>query len=293
MKHTPVLVQEVCEAIPDLPEITFFDGTFGFGGHYQEISKYLGDRLKTYYGLDQDPKTLEVAKETYEDSKLNLQLGLFQNFEKYIPVESQINVFFLDLGVNTPQLKSGERGLSVYEDGPLDFRLSPKFHSKTAVNLLRDMSLKDISEAIRLMTSLTGSRNIAAALKDFVQPGNGPFTTQRLLLKLKPFLRYKKHHVHPATSLFMMLRILVNQEMEALESVIINAIKHLPPEGRLIVISFHGLEHRLVKQLLGTQTAYGKILNRKAIIASPEEIEKNPSARSAQLRVFEKSEVAI
>lgn len=289
--HIPVLVHEVCSFLPaGRDALIVVDGTFGYGGHYQAIEKFLGDRLKVYYGIDQDEKALcAFQKETALPDSLKLIHGTFQSMDTLIPPDVPVDVVLLDLGVSTPLLTEGGRGLSVYHDEPLDMRISPSFHPDNAVELLQKIKVKDLQQAIEVLTPLKSAHKIARALKDFSQDPNTPKTTGSLIQKLRPYLSSStKNRTHPATTIFMMLRILVNEEVEALEDGLPKAIRMLCSGGRLMVISFHGLEHRLVKQQLLAHRGYGKILNKKPICPTHEEIRRNPSARSAQLRVFEK-----
>jgi len=287
--HIPVLAKEVCELLSDQenPKLDIVDETFGYGGHYKAISKYLGDRLGTYTAIDQDPTGFEAFVKAHEKpNHLKFLLGNFRKLDLLLPPETKVDAVLFDLGVSTPQIKEGGKGLSVHEDEPLDMRLSPLFHKKTALDVIQELSLKELKEALSILTPLRSIHKIALNMKDFAENKSEPQTTQRLIQKLRPYLPPKsKTKTHPATTLFMMLRILVNDEVGVVEEGVARAVSLLKPGGRLMVISFHGFEHRLVKSCFLELKNRGKI--QSVISPSADEIQKNISAKSSRLQVFE------
>ena len=292
IEHRPVLVSEVGSAISSIEseKIIIVDGTFGYGGHFRAIQSLLGSKLKAYYGIEQDLDTLEAIKSKFKQvSSLQLIYGNFRKLDLLIPSGVNPNVVLFDLGTSIPQLTSEKRGLSLFKDAPLDMRLNPEFQRDTAVDVLKKLSKKDLEAALITFTNIRKYRTLSNKLKEFVYDKKTTKTTFGLLSYLKPYLPSSaKGKVHPATTLFQCLRILVNDEMGAIEEGFKKAVQVLASKGRLLVISFHSTEHRLVKQLMQSEKACGKLLTKKAIVPSEMELRENPASRSSQLRIFEK-----
>lgn len=292
-KHIPVLTKEVCFGLPkpDRFKLTIVDCTFGYGGHYLAIKAHLGELLDAYYGIEQDISTLEEVKDTFSAEKnLHLIFGNFRKLDLLIPSGLKPHVVLFDLGTSTPQLTGDEKGLSLYKDAPLDMRLNPSFQKKTAVDVLKTIDKHELEAALEAFANVRKFKTLAKQLKAFALDKKTPKTTFGLLETLKPYLpRPSRGKVHPATTIFQCLRILVNDEMAAIEEGLKRSIEVLHPKGRLLVISFHSTEHRLVKQVLQSQLPYGKILTKKPIKPDAMEIKNNPASRSSQLRIFEKT----
>ena len=298
--HKPVLLQESLNALAIEPGGRYVDCTLGGGGHAAAIldKSSPGGQL---LGIDADPTALEAARErlqVYKGSTL-LVNDNFVNLQsiclklKFFPV----NGIIIDLGLSSLQL-SGDRGFSFQHEAPLDMRFNPN-QKVTAADIVNNSSEAKLAQIIRAYGEESQSYRIARAIIK-----ERPITTTLQLAKLIERTVGRKGKIHPATKTFQALRIAVNQELEYLESVLKQAVELLGYGGRLVVISYHSLEDRIVKQYMH-QEARGcicppqtpvcicghtprlKLLNRKVIVPTETEIKNNPRSRSAKLRAAE------
>lgn len=300
--HIPVLLKEVLHyLISKRGGGVYIDCTLGGGGHSKAILEriYPGGLL---IGIDQDIEAIEAAKKelnTYLD-RVILVKNNFKNLEEILSnlkVNAVSGILF-DLGVSSHQLRERERGFSFREDGHLDMRmdLSQKFNASKLINNYTEEELIRIFEKYG---EERFSKRIARLI--VLERQKNPITTTKQLadLVIRALPKAKKRErwrIHPATRVFQAIRIEVNQELDVLEKSLNQTIKVLEDKGRICVISYHSLEDRIVKNVFKkaekektAQQNYGlKIITKKPIRASQEEIKRNPRARSAKLRVAEK-----
>ena len=305
--HISVLLDECIEGLNIKPNGIYVDGTLGGAGHSGQIAKRLDSgRL---IGIDRDPVALKVAGERLEPYKENVTL-VHSNFCEMAQVLKDLDIpgvdgILLDLGVSSPQLDDGSRGFSYMADAPLDMRMNSQdaLSAETVVNTWSQEELK------RILYTYGEERyapQIAAAICR--RREEAPIKTTLELVDIirsampAAALREKQH---PAKRSFQAIRIAVNDELGSVERVLEDAMDLLNPGGRLAIITFHSLEDRIVKTAM-TAASKGctcppsfpvcvcgkkpkvKIISRKPIVASDEELERNPRARSAKLRVCEK-----
>ena len=304
--HVPVLMREVLEALNPRPGQWFIDGTIGTGGHAQAILEATAPNGRLL-GLDADPFALEVACQRLKIYGDRVHL-VYANFADLAEVAHACGFFpvhgiLLDLGVSSLQLETPARGFSFQAEGPLDMRYDP--HSTvTASTLVNNLSEEELVELLYRFGEERHSRAIARAV---IKARPIMTTTQLAELVTRAVGGRRGARLHPATRTFQALRIAVNNELEALTRVLPSAVSVLAPSGRLAVISFHSLEDRIVKEFFAREskdcicppTSYPlkctcghratlRIVTKKPIVASSEEIKMNVRARSAKLRVAER-----
>ncbi len=296
MFHTPVLAKEAIEFLQVKKGGIYVDATLGDGGHAEKILSLLGKKGKLI-GLDQDEEALERAKSRLSNFKEQV-IFVHHSFKdldlilKKLKIKKIDGILF-DLGVSTPQLETPERGFSFKEDfaAPLDMRMDrrQKLTAQEIINRYPETQLRDLFFGLgEEPYSASIAREILRRRKK--KPIK---TTAELLQVIKtstpPAYRYSRRK-HYATKIFRALRMEVNQELKALEEVLPQAVSGLKKGGRIVVISFHSLEDRIVKQKFKefSRESLVKILSKKPIMAREEEIEKNIKSRSAKMRVAEK-----
>ncbi|MBI1884520.1 MAG: 16S rRNA (cytosine(1402)-N(4))-methyltransferase RsmH [Chlamydiae bacterium] len=299
--HVSVFLREALEFLNLKPGSTVVDATVGLGGHSREILKGIlpGGSL---IAMDQDERTLEVAKENLRDFNDDIRWvhGNFRNLESHLKSlqVSQVDAILMDLGFSSYQLEDVERGFSFSNSGPLDMRMDVS-KGCTAREVLRDSSEEELSRIFFDLGEERYARKIARAIVQSRRqlPLQNSFQLADLVEKTIG-RRYQNQKIHPATRVFQALRIYVNDEMGALEEVLPQALRALRSGGRWVVISFHSLEDGLVKRFFRGCSVKGgdesggsgvvKILTRKPLRPSPEEVRENRRARSARLRAIEK-----
>jgi len=300
--HIPVLLEETIQALAVQPGGRYIDCTLGGGSHAAAILEHSspGGQL---LGIDADPETIRTAKaklEAYGSSTLLVN----ENFVNLQAICNKYDFFpvhgiLFDLGLSSLQLESDSRGFSFQQDGPLDMRLSPN-QEVTAADIVNNFPESKLARLIRTYGEEAYSRHIASQIAR-ERPVN---TTRQLVTIIERAVGGRRGRIHPATRTFQALRIAVNNELEHLKSAIKQAINLLGFGGRLVVISYHSLEDRIVKQFMQQEsrdcicppstptcicghTASLRLVVRKVVIPSPEEIQANPRSRSAKLRVAE------
>ena len=295
--HTPALLNETIEGLQIKPDGVYVDVTFGGGGHSKEILKYLNENGKLL-GFDQD---LDAIKNIIDDKRFTFVRSNFKymkNFLQYHQID-KVDGILADLGVSSHHFDEAERGFSFRYDGELDMRMNTE-SNVTAAHVLNTYSEEKLADVFYLYGELHNSRRIARAV---VQArSNEPFKSIFAFLEvLKPFFAREKEKKDMAR-VFQALRIEVNQEMNVLKALLEQSLKVLKPGGRLVVLTYHSLEDRLVKNFFKSgnfegnieKDFYGNILspfklvNNKVIVAGEEEVRLNPRARSAKLRIAEK-----
>lgn len=303
--HQPVLLAEVLTGLSIKPDGIYVDGTFGRGGHAGAILAVLGPEGRLL-AMDRDPQAIRSAEQQFgDDPRFEIEQGAFTMLSNMIAqrqLQGRVNGLLLDLGVSSPQLDDASRGFSFSEDGPLDMRMDPASGS-SAAKWLETASESEISRVLKTFGEERFSRRIARSIVATRQ--ETPLQTTRQLAELvAAAVPVRERNKHPATRSFQAIRIFINSELDEITAVLDQVIEVLAPQGRLAVISFHSLEDRIVKRFIrdeyrGEQAPLEfplagmdyvprlKPLG-KAIRASEAELNDNPRARSAVLRVAER-----
>lgn len=287
--HIPVLLNEVLDSFSTLKErsdLIFYDGTYGRGGHFREINKKFHP-IKSYL-TDQDTVAIQKAelewKKEIEEKKVIIHHMNFADFSDSIGTEP-VDMILLDLGVSSPQLDQAQRGFSFNKDGPLDMRMNQKL-PLTAAQIINEFSADDLNEIFKTYGEIYhSSRVVRAIVNDRIEK---PYiNTLQLSQLIERIDGWQKKGFHPATQYFMALRLVVNRELQVIETAIPQLIEKLQDGGRISVITFHSLEDRLIKNLF-KDSKQGFLVNKKVIVPSEEECKINSRARSAKLRIFQK-----
>jgi 16S rRNA (cytosine1402-N4)-methyltransferase len=302
--HQTVLLHEAVDALVTLPDGFYVDGTFGRGGHSRYLLQNL-NRSGRVLGVDKDQEAQAAAHELAEsESRFQFFHGSFAELPQQLRgmgVDA-VDGILLDLGVSSPQLDDGDRGFSFMRDGPLDMRMDTS-RGETAAQWLSRADLQDIAGVLKEYGEERFARRIASAIvaARAVSPIETTSQLARLVSEAHP--RWEKHK-HPATRSFQAIRIKVNRELEDLQAFLSVALDMLRVGGRLVVISFHSLEDRLVKRYMRDMARGDSLprgvpvtdsqLNRRmrlvgrSVKASAEEVAGNVRARSAVMRIAEK-----
>lgn len=293
--HRSILVNEIIEILGVSSGATYVDGTFGEGGHSGAILEKGGKIL----GLDRDEEALKRYLDSgvhRTDPNLKLVHARMGEIEELFGEENWDGAV-VDLGVSTRQILSAERGFTFQASGPLDMRMDST-QGSTLADILSTITERELADALYEYGEIRGSRRIASRLLNGFQ--KGLITTTADLVKLVPHL---PHKTHPATQLFMALRMLVNRELDEIALGLPAIFKRLRPGAKLCVITFHSVEDRVVKRIFKTlsgqcvcgqdpcrcpRVKYGELISKKPILPSEAELETNPRARSAKLRCIEK-----
>ena len=296
--HISVLLNESIESLNIKGNGKYIDATLGYAGHSSEILRRL-EKEGFLFAFDQDEEAVKFSTEKLNKISSNFKIFYtnFKNMKEY--VNEKVDGILFDLGVSSPQLDESERGFSYHNDAPLDMRMD-KRQKLTAYDVVNNYDLEKLVKIFYEYGEEKYSKNIA---KEIIK--NRPIkTTLELAEIIKSSVPEKyRNSAHPARKVFQAIRIEVNQELEILEQALLDAFSLLNSGGRISVITFHSLEDRIVKnvfkklteedevskKLPTTQTnKKAKLITRKPIIPSEEELEKNRRSRSAKLRVIEK-----
>ena len=287
--HVPVLWREAIEILNVRPDGYYIDATLGAGGHAEEILRRL-DKGKLI-GIDRDPAALAFAGERLKDfgEKLITMPGNFAQISDLYAASGfpPADGLLADLGMSTMQLEDASRGFSFSTPGPLDMQMGPNSGPKAA-DLVNEMSEQELADVIFKLGEERHSRRVARAI---VKGRPFRLTTElaQVVTRAIPS-RTALRHIHPATRTFQALRMAVNRELECLESLLAQALEVLKPGGRVVILSFHSLEDRLVKWAFKAWQREGRarILTRRVLRPSEAEIAANPRSRSAKLRAAER-----
>ena len=298
--HEPVLLKEAVEVLISDPNGIYIDGTLGGGGHSTAILKALGESGKVF-GIDQDDDALKTATTRINDKRFQAVKGNFGYMDVLIPSTSRGKVagILLDLGVSSYQIDQRDRGFSFREDGPLDMRMDARSNT-SATEVLNDYSEADLTRIMFAYGEERFSRKIANAIVN-----RRPLSTTGDLRKAVEAAVKGPNVVKSLARVFQAIRIEVNHEMEMLEMVLQKSVPMLAPNGRLVVISYHSLEDRPVKNFMRSGNFEGEIekdfyghnirplepFKPAMIVPSEDEISRNPRARSAKMRIAYKPEV--
>lgn len=307
-EHKSVLLEETVNGLNIKPDGIYVDGTLGGGGHAWEVCSRLNDK-GSFIGIDQDAAAIEAAsarlrdfgervtivRSNYCDMKSQLQqLGI-----------DKVDGIVLDLGVSSYQLDTAERGFSYRVDVPLDMRMDRR-QSMTARDIVNDYSEMDLFRIIRDYGEDKFAKNIAKHI--VLERAKGPIeTTGQLteIIRQSIPMKFQKNAGHPAKRTFQAIRIELNRELEVLRDSLDTMIDLLNPGGRICIITFHSLEDRIVKSIFKRNenpctcpshfpvcvcgnVSKGKVITRKPILPSEEELEYNSRSKSAKLRIFER-----
>lgn len=300
MAHLPVLAREAIDALAIKPDGVYVDGTFGRGGHSRLILEQLSPVGKLI-AMDRDPAAIEAGR-LIHDPRLSLVRAPFSRMEEALDglAIEKVDGILLDIGVSSPQLDEAERGFSFRTDGPLDMRMDPD-SGLSAAEWIARAEENELVEVIKRYGEERFARQIAHEIVT-ARAASPIRTTGQLAQIVANAVRKREPGQHPATRTFQAVRIYLNRELEELEAVLPVCIRRLKPGGRLAVISFHSLEDRIVKRFMrdeerGPELPRGLPVRAadipqgrlcrvgKAIHAAEAEVETNPRARSAVLRV--------
>lgn len=298
--HAPVMLVEAIEALRVRPDGTYLDGTFGRGGHAREVLARLGPAGRLLL-MDRDPQAIAAARETLgRDERVRIRHASFAELADWPETAQGLDGVLFDLGVSSPQLDDATRGFSFQADGPLDMRMDSSA-GIGAAEWLAAADEADIADVLWRYGEERMSRRIARAIVE--RRAEAPLrTTGELAALVARAIGYRERHKHPATRTFQALRIAVNDELGALEAGLQGALARLRPGGRLVVISFHSLEDRVVKRFIRGQDMPPANRRNLPPVDAPAralaaidkrfpgeaELAANPRARSAVLRVAEK-----
>jgi 16S rRNA (cytosine1402-N4)-methyltransferase len=301
-EHTPVLVEEVAEILAPERGGFFVDATVGAGGHAESLLER-GPEIRLL-ALDRDPDALQLARRRLARfaGRVTFAEENFADLERVLEGSPTPDGILADLGVSSMQLEQGPRGFSFRRDGPLDMRMSGA--GRTAADIVASASVEELT---RILREYGEERMAAKIARGIVQEREwrGPITGTRQLARIVARVKGTREKIDPATRVFQALRIEVNQELVALSRFLAAAVNRMNSRGRLVVVSYHSLEDRIVKEefrrgsgvclcppalpacVCGARQVL-KILTRRPIVTSEAERNANPRARSAKLRAAEK-----
>jgi len=288
--HVPVLLKEAIDFLAVRRGGTYIDATVGLGGHSYEIAKRLG-APGHLIGLDKDPAALEVARErlTGDDwPEITLLQRSFAEIAKGNKAAT-IDGLLADIGVSSLQLDDAARGFSFQADGPLDMRMDPQ-SERTAEQVVNHLDERQLADVIYKFGEERRSRRIARAICRSRPIRSTAHLADVISAAARP-MNQAERRIHPATRTFQALRIFVNRELEDLQALLEAAPRILKPGGRVVVISFHSLEDRIVKDAFregASKDKHFRVLTKKPVTATELESDRNPRARSAKLRAAER-----
>ena len=286
--HTPVLLEEVLRYLNPQPDGRYIDATFGAGGHTRALleNSAPGGRI---LAIDQDQTAIEQGRLDLQSYGLRLEFvkANFREIASIAPERGfgEVDGILADIGVSSMMLDDPQRGFSFMREGPLDMRKDLD-QPLTAADVVNTSSEKEIANILFNLGEERRSRQIASSIVRS-RPMSRTTDLTRAIERVLGGRHYGK--IHPATRTFQALRIFVNDELKSLETFLDSSMKVLRPGGRLVLVSFHSLEDRIVKNKFRTPVVPGVALTKKVVTAADDEVNRNPRARSARLRAWEKS----
>jgi 16S rRNA (cytosine1402-N4)-methyltransferase len=301
--HVPVLLKEAIDFLNVRRGGTYIDATVGLGGHSYEIAKRLG-AAGHLIGLDKDPAALQIAQRKLAPAKPDSSAGVSPanaDWPKVTLLQTSFaevgerfgknfaDGLLADIGVSSLQLQDAARGFSFQADGPLDMRMDPR-SERTAEQVVNHLDERELADVIYEFGEERRSRRIARAIVRSRPIRSTAHFADVISAAARP-MNSEQRRIHPATRTFQALRIFVNRELDDLTALMNAAPRILKPGGRVVVISFHSLEDRIVKDAFreaGNKYKYFRVLTKKPVTASEEEQNRNPRARSAKMRAAEK-----
>jgi 16S rRNA (cytosine1402-N4)-methyltransferase len=295
--HVPVLLKEAIDFLAVQRGGTYIDATLGLGGHSLAIARLLGPQghLITF---DKDTHALEIAQRRLAEAKAEMKddwprittvHGSFAEVAQHVP-HGSVDGLLADLGISSMQLSNADRGFSFQAEGPLDMRMDPH-GERTADQVVNHMREEDLANVIYEFGEERRSRRIARAIVR-ARPVRTTAHLAQVISAAAPTM--KSERIHPATRTFQAIRIFVNRELDDVKALVSGKTAAAPlvlkRKGRLVVISFHSLEDRIVKDAVreGVQGGWYRALTKKPVTAGDEEVDRNPRARSAKMRAAEK-----
>ncbi len=303
-EHRPVMLDAALQGLNIRGDGHYIDATFGRGGHAAAILERLGPEGRLL-AVDKDPQAILAAKRLAEDRRFSMTQGSFVILETLVRQRGwlgKVNGILLDLGVSSPQLDDAGRGFSFRHDGPLDMRMDPQ-HGESAAEWLAHASEREIASVLREYGEERFSRRIARRIVA-MRAGEPITRTAQLARLIAETMPHREPGKDPATRSFQAIRIHINRELEELRELLPQTLQMLAPGGRLVVISFHSLEDRIVKRFMRDQARGDRFppdlpvsqeqlrprmrIVGKARRADAGEVAENPRARSAVLRVAER-----
>jgi 16S rRNA (cytosine1402-N4)-methyltransferase len=292
-QHEPVLVAEVLEQLAPARGGLFVDCTVGLGGHAAQLLEHGATRL---IGLDRDPAALEIARERLAPfgDRVELVHTDYREFGRVLDAKGSAGVdgVLADLGVSSMQLDAPGRGFSFRRDDPLDMRMDTSA-GPTAADLIAEADERTLADVIYQLGEERHARRVARFIIEARKSGRIDTTGQLAAIVRRAVPRKGFVRIDPATRTFQAIRIWVNRELEGLDAFIGDVARRLHPGGRMAVITFHSLEDRVVKHTLRQLQAAGevglKVMTKRPIVPGEAEVERNPRARSAKLRVAERT----
>ena len=294
--HTTVLLKEAVEALDVQAEATYVDTTFGRGGHAKRILAQLSAKGKLI-AFDKDPQAISTAQ-ALNDPRLEIRHQGFAALSQLAP--NSVMGVLMDLGVSSPQIDNPERGFSFRNDGPLDMRMDSS-QGQSVHEWLQEAKTEQIAQVIRELGEERFANGIAKAIAAKRDAGQLPDTTLGLASLVAGVVKTREPGQHPATRTFQAFRMFINGELDELQQALEASLRVLQPGGRLVVISFHSLEDRMVKQFITqhSRQVYDRRAPFAAVVALPlralgkqrpsdEEIKANPRSRSAIMRIAQR-----
>jgi len=304
--HNPVLLNSVIEGLNIIPSGTYIDCTFGRGGHSKNILEKIGIKGKLI-AIDKDGEAESYASSNFKnDKRFHFERNNFSNIKHIIKKynnSQKVNGILLDLGVSSPQLDDPIRGFSFMKEGPIDMRMDTSSHM-TALLWLQEANINEISNVLKKYGEEKYSRRIAKLIKESLENDALKTTTDLSKLIDKCYPKSKSRKKNTATKSFQAIRIFINKEIEELEKILDDILTLVEKGGRIVIISFHSLEDRIVKNFINKHSDGKNVISKLPIAnlnknlslkkiklplkASELEIRENIRARSARIRVAEK-----
>ncbi|MBT3519704.1 MAG: 16S rRNA (cytosine(1402)-N(4))-methyltransferase RsmH [Gammaproteobacteria bacterium] len=304
--HNPVMLETSINNLNIIKDGTYVDCTFGRGGHSKNILERIGKNGKLI-AIDKDNEAEDFAKENFnDDSRFIFEKNNFSNIVNIVEKhngKNKVNGILLDLGVSSPQLDNPERGFSFMKEGPLDMRMDTS-SKMTALLWLKEADLKDISRVLKIYGEEKYSYRIARAIKKSIEKDSLQTTIDLSKVISECYPKSISSKINPATRSFQAIRIYINKELQELEKILDDCLQIIEIGGRLVVISFHSLEDRIVKNFINKHSLGKEVISKLPITnlsqnlnlkkikvplkASDNEIDENIRSRSAKIRVAEK-----
>ena len=304
--HNPVMINRVIEGLNIISNGTYVDCTFGRGGHSRNILEKIGEKGKLI-AIDKDKAAEDYAKEYFSKYKrFYFEKSNFSDIEYILEKyndSKKVNGILLDLGVSSPQLDEAERGFSFMKEGPIDMRMDTT-NKMTAMLWLQEAEIDEISRVLKKYGEEKYSYRIAKSIKKSIEDKSLKTTLDLSNIINNCYPKNKLYKKNPSTKSFQAIRIFINKELQELEKILKDCLDLIEKEGRLVVISFHSLEDRIVKNFINKHSDGKNIISKLPITnissnlrlkkvkiplkASDDEINQNVRARSARIRVAEK-----
>ncbi|MDA9180982.1 16S rRNA (cytosine(1402)-N(4))-methyltransferase RsmH [Gammaproteobacteria bacterium] len=304
--HNPVMLKTSINNLNIISDGTYVDCTFGRGGHSKNILERIGKNGKLI-AIDKDNEAEDFAKANFNnDSRFIFEKNNFSNIVNIVEKhngKNKVNGILLDLGVSSPQLDNPKRGFSFMKEGPLDMRMDTS-SKMTALLWLKEADLNDISRVLKIYGEEKYSYRIARAIKKSIEEDSLQTTIDLSKVISECYPKSKSRKINPATRSFQAIRIYINKELQELEKILDDCLQIIEIGGRLVVISFHSLEDRIVKNFINKHSLGKEVISKLPITnlsqnlnlkkikvplkASDNEIDENIRSRSAKIRVAEK-----